>query len=398
MTTLKYHIILALAFFTCISCASSSQAQIKPSPSAGQAILEAIRITGPLTFCGETVPLDDPDVRERMERELLVSLDNSDDVILWIKRANRYFPEIERVLKENDLPDDLKYITIAESSLRPLAFSNKGAVGYWQFIESTGTRFGLDVTNDIDERRNVHTATQAAVKYLKRLYSLFGSWTLSAAAYNMGEDGLKSEMLIQHVNDYYNLYLNQETQRYVFRILAAKIIMSNPSKFGYTFKKEDLYWPRQTAAVEITAGQPVPLYVIAQSANTTYKVIKDLNPQIKLYHLPAGTYQLRVPREAADGFPQRYDKYLKEWMRGKSEHVYTVKKGDSLAGIAKRFNVPIRALKVWNRFPEGKKITQGEKLYVFSSNFKSVNESGKTDKPDPTDNPEKTDDADESSE
>ncbi|HBJ75657.1 MAG TPA: lytic transglycosylase, partial [Syntrophaceae bacterium] len=134
----------------------AGHAQTKASPSAGQAILEAIRISEPLTFCGELVPLADPDVRERLERELLVSLDNSDDIILWLKRANRYFPEIERVLKANFMPDDLKYITIAESSLRPLAFSNKGAVGYWQFIEGTGTRYGLQVTNDIDERRNVY--------------------------------------------------------------------------------------------------------------------------------------------------------------------------------------------------------------------------------------------------
>jgi len=236
----------------------AGHAQTKASPSAGQAILEAIRIAEPLTFCGELVPLADPDVRERLERELLVSLDNSDDIILWLKRANRYFPEIERVLKANFMPDDLKYITIAESSLRPLAFSNKGAVGYWQFIEGTGTRYGLEVTGDIDERRNVYKATQAAVKYLTDLYALFGSWTLAAAAYNMGEDGLKAEMLVQKVNNYYQLYLNQETQRYVFRILAAKIIMSNPAKFGYVLSKADLYLPRQFDTVEIKAAQPVP--------------------------------------------------------------------------------------------------------------------------------------------
>ena len=161
---------------------SASYAQTKAPPSAGQAILEAIRINEPLDFCGEPVPLDDPDVRERLERELLVSLDNSDDIILWLKRANRYFPDVEKVLKAQSLPDDLKYITIAESSLRPLAFSNKGAAGYWQFIEGTGKKYGLEISGDIDERRNVHRATQAAVTYLKDLHELFGSWTLAAAA------------------------------------------------------------------------------------------------------------------------------------------------------------------------------------------------------------------------
>jgi hypothetical protein len=266
---------------------SASYAQTKAPPSAGQAILEAIRINEPLDFCGEPVPLDDPDVRERLERELLVSLDNSDDIILWLKRANRYFPDVEKVLKAQSLPDDLKYITIAESSLRPLAFSNKGAAGYWQFIEGTGKKYGLEISGDIDERRNVHRATQAAVTYLKDLHDLFGSWTLAAAAYNMGEDGLKSEMLIQKVNNYYQLYLNQETQRYVFRILAAKIIMSNPERFGYSLSKSDLYAPRHSETVEIKASEPVPLHIIAGAANTYFKIIKDLNPQIKYYSMKA---------------------------------------------------------------------------------------------------------------
>ncbi|MEN6360653.1 MAG: transglycosylase SLT domain-containing protein [Smithella sp.] len=356
----------------------AGHAQTKASPSAGQAILEAIRISEPLTFCGELVPLADPDVRERLERELLVSLDNSDDIILWLKRANRYFPEIERVLKANFMPDDLKYITIAESSLRPLAFSNKGAVGYWQFIEGTGTRYGLQVTNDIDERRNVYQATQAAVKYLKDLYALFGSWTLAAAAYNMGEDGLKAEMLVQKVNNYYQLYLNQETQRYVFRILAAKIIMSNPAKFGYVLSKADLYLPRQFDTVEIKAAQPVPLHVIAQAANTYFKIIKDLNPQIKYYHLPSGTHQINVPKGQANGFNERCDKFMAEWLALRNASVYTVKKGDTLTGIAARFNVPYKALTIWN--PGGsRKLTPGEKLYVFSDALKSGGAADKTD-------------------
>jgi membrane-bound lytic murein transglycosylase D len=346
------------------------QTQSKVPQSAGQAILEAIRITEPLNFCGEPVPLADPDIKERLEREMLMSLDNSDDVILWLKRANRYFPEIERVLKANALPDDLKYISIAESSLRPLAFSNKGAAGYWQFIEGTGTRYGLEITNDIDERRNVYKATQAAARYLKNLYALFGSWTLAAAAYNMGEDGLKSEILVQKVNNYYKLYLNQETQRYVFRILAAKIIMSNPAKFGYVLSKDDLYSPRQFDTVEIKAGQPIPLQVIAQAANTYFKVIKDLNPQIKYYHLPAGTYQIHIPIGSSVGFPERYDKLMREWFALKNDSIYTVKKGDTLTGIASRFNVPFKALTIWNP-GSGRKIAPGDKLYIFPDSFKS---------------------------
>lgn len=276
----------------------------------GQTIIEAIRISGPLDFCGEPVPLDDPDVRERLEREMLVSLDNSDDVILWLKRARRYFPVIERVLKENGLPDDLKYIPIAESSLKPLAFSHKGASGPWQFIPNTGTRYGLIVGNDIDERRNIYKSTPAAARYLRNLYSIFASWTLAAAAYNMGETGLRSEMTMQRVDNYYKLYLNSETSRYVFRILAAKIIMSTPEKFGYVLSKEDYYLERPYDTVEISASRNVPLYIIARAANTYFKIIKDLNPEIKQYHLPAGFHRISIPRGSAEGFYERYEKFL----------------------------------------------------------------------------------------
>ncbi|MBP7342841.1 MAG: transglycosylase SLT domain-containing protein [Smithellaceae bacterium] len=366
--------LICSAFMIILAFAGSTvQAQNKPTLSAGQAIVEAIRIKPPLAFCGEPVPLSDPEIRERLERELLVSLDDSDSVILWLKRSNRYFPHIEKVLREESMPDDLKYITIAESSLRPLAFSNKGAAGYWQFIESTGTKYGLEVSNDIDERRNFYRATQAAVGYLKELYALFGSWTLAAAAYNMGEDGLKSEMLVQQENNYYRLYLNQETQRYVFRILAAKIIISNPARFGYALAPDDLYSARRFEIVEIKAVQPVPLHILAQAANTTFKTIKDLNPQIKYYHLPSGACRLAVPPGSSAGFAWRYEKLFAEWLKTRNDFVYTVKRGDTLTGIAARFNVPYRALLIWNRLSRGSKIFPGDKLYIFSNDFKTGN-------------------------
>ena len=350
------------------------EAQTGWHQSVGQSLFNALKISEPLTFCNEPVPLSDPDVKERLERELLVSLDNSDDVILWLKRANRYFPHIEKVLKNNSLPDDLKYIVIAESSLKPLATSNKGAVGFWQFIENTGVKYGMKINNDIDERRNFFTSTEAATAYLKDLYALFGSWTLAAAAYNMGEEGLKTEMLVQKVNNYYQLYLNQETQRYVFRILAAKIIMSNPKKYGDYLTEGDLYKPVQFDRVEITVNQPVPIYIIAQAANTYFKVIKDLNPHIKNYYLPAGKYNLLLPKDTASGFSERYENLLKQWLDEKEKAVYTVKKGDNLPTIAKRFNVSVKAIMIWNGISNAKDVSSGDKLFIFSNTkFKPEN-------------------------
>jgi hypothetical protein len=370
----SYRALNVILFVTIIiASACAGTAQITAQKSVGQALIEAIKINEPLTFCNEPVPLSEADIKERLEREMLLSLDNSDDVILWLKRANRYFPHIEKVLKDKSLPDDLKYIAIAESGLKPHAASNKGAVGYWQFIESTGIKYGMEISNDIDERRNLISSTEAAANYLKDLYALFGSWTLAAAAYNMGEEGLKTELLMQKANNYYQLYLNQETQRYIFRILAAKIIMSNPEKYGYDLAREDLYHAVQFDRVEITVREAVPLYIIAQAAKTYFKVIKDLNPQFKSYYLPAGKYTLMLPRGAAMGFSERFQNIISQWLAEKKERVYIVKKGDNLSTVAARFNVSVKAIMIWNGMTNGKKIAPGDKLFIFSGNFQQSN-------------------------
>jgi len=310
-----YHFLkIILPVFIIAVFAGHADAQLEWHQSTAQSLLKAIKISNPLSFCNEPVPLDDPDVKERLERELLVDLDSNADVILWLKRSSRYFPYLEKYLKDNSLPDDLKYIVIAESALKPLATSSKGAVGFWQFIEKTGNRYGLKINGDIDERRNFYISTEAATAYMKNLYAIFHSWTLAAAAFNMGEEGLKKEISLQKVNNYYQLYLNQETQRYVFRILAAKIILSNPEKYGFYLTQEDLYKPIASERVEITASQPVPLYIVAQAANTYFKIIKDLNPQIRNHYLPAGRHELQIPKGAAAGFSERYENLLKQWL------------------------------------------------------------------------------------
>ncbi|HSV93986.1 MAG TPA: lytic transglycosylase domain-containing protein, partial [Desulfobacterales bacterium] len=197
------------------------------------ALIAAARVAGPLDFCGEPVPLEDPDVRERMEREILSTLADPHQVILWIKRSRQSLAPIEEVLKRQQLPDDLKYVAIAESALRPHAGSPKGAMGFWQFIEPTGRKYGLQIDSARDERRSLQSSTDAALAYLKDLRQMFGAWTLAVAAYNMGENGLRADMAQQNARDYYRLHLPMETQRYVFRILTAKIILKDPGRYGF---------------------------------------------------------------------------------------------------------------------------------------------------------------------
>ena len=369
-------IVLSLIYF--VTGSDAQEVRFKAQPSVGQAMIAALKIDKPIDFCGETVPLTDAEIKERMERELLYALDNRDDIILWLKRANRYFPHIEKVLKNKSMPDDLKFIAIAESSLKPHAASNKGAVGYWQFIEGTGIKYKMEINSTVDERRNFFTSTEAAISYLKDLYALFGSWTLAAAAYNMGEAGLETEILMQKVNNFYQLYLPQETQRYIFRILSAKMIMSNPEKYGFFLAKEDLYQPLQYDLIEISAAQPVPISLIAQAARTYFKVIKDLNPHIRNYTIPAGKYQIMIPKGSAAGFFERYDALVQQWLTEKKEHVYTVKRGDNLSNIAARFNVPVKAIMIWNSMNNGKKLAPGDKLVIYSKTLKAENNNSST--------------------
>jgi peptidoglycan lytic transglycosylase D len=203
---------------------SLSWTALTPGSAAAQervdVLLRALTLEPSVSLCGEPVPVEDPRVVERFEKEMLVSLGNRPQVILWLKRSTRYFPYIERMLRENDLPEDIKYLAIAESALRMHAGSRKGAMGVWQLMPQTARKYGLVVDRNFDERRNLYLSTPAVMAYLKDLFDRFGSWSLSLAAYNMGEEGLAAEILEQGITDYYRLYLSLETQRFIFRILA----------------------------------------------------------------------------------------------------------------------------------------------------------------------------------
>jgi membrane-bound lytic murein transglycosylase D len=332
-------------------------------------LISVLRAIDPMDFCGEAVPLERQEIQERYEKELLLSLWDRPQVILWLKRSRRYFPHVEKMLKENEMPDDLKYVAIAESALRPRVQSKKGAVGFWQFTKDSGRKYGLVINEGIDERQNLFASTQAAIRYLQELHSVLGSWTLAVAAYNMGEEGLIAELMEQETKDYYKLALPDETQRYVFRILSAKLIMTRPERFGFRLAGEDYYPPLEFEKVRIDCFEDVPIRIVARAASTHFKVIKDLNPEIRGHYLPSGSHSISVPKGSSAGFEPRYRSLLKKFLAAKKERIYVIKKGDNLTSIAEKFGVPLSALLIWNRIDPKKPIQPGDYLVIYPSDM-----------------------------
>lgn len=236
-----------------------------------------------LEFAGERVPTEIPDVYERMDRELLVNTYWQSNTLLLLKRANKYFPIIEPILAEHGVPDDLKYVAVIESSLTN-AVSPAGARGFWQFMESTGKEYGLEINDNVDERYHLEKSTHAAAEYFKKSKERFGNWTLAAAAYNAGDYGVDKQRERQDVRDYYDLLLGEETGRYVFRILALKEIMENPDKYGFNFRQKDLYQDIPSYKVKVdTAVSDFAKF--AKDFGINYKILKIHNPWLRETHL-----------------------------------------------------------------------------------------------------------------
>ncbi len=258
--------------------------------------VKAVKLPSSMEFAGELVPLTKADIRERLDRELLVNTYWQSNGLLLLKRANKFFPLLEPLLKQHNLPDDFKYLCVAESALIQVP-SYKGAAGYWHFMPRTGREYGLEVNENVDERYNLELSTKVAAEYLKRAKNKFGTWTLAAAAYNAGSGRISKRLKEQKVNSYYDLLLNPETGRYVFRILALKEIMSNPKKYGFIFDQEDLYnYPN---VKEILIDSPIEdLADFAKQYNTTYKELKIVNPwlrQTKLNNKSKKEYKIKIP-------------------------------------------------------------------------------------------------------
>jgi hypothetical protein len=260
-------------------------------------IIKPMDLNRPFDFAGEAVPLDNFDARERLDRELTVNTYWQSSTMLAMKSTRRYFPTIERILKEEGVPEDFKYLAVAESSLRN-AVSSAGAKGVWQFMRDTGRGYGLEINEEVDERYHLEKATRSAARYLKDYHRRFGSWTLAAAAYNMGGPRLGSEMEKQRAANYYELNLNEETARYVFRVIALKEILRRPRDFGFFLEEED-YYPALDRTRTVTVSGPIASWGdFARQNGCNYRLLKIYNPWLisdKLANADKKTYEIKVP-------------------------------------------------------------------------------------------------------
>ncbi len=260
--------------------------------------ISAIDIPEDLNFAGEVVPQDDPEIMERIDREFLVNTYWQSNAVLLIKRANKYFPIIEPILAKNGVPDDFKYLAVAESGLQNVV-SHAGATGFWQIMKATGREYGLEINDNVDERYHLEKATEVACKYLKRWKDKYGTWTLTAASYNAGPGAINKYLGIQQVDDYYDLLLGQETGRYVFRIMAIKEILSHPEKYGFDIEQEDMYSAVPTFKVEV--DEPILSFAdFAKQYEINYKILKRHNPWLREPHLNNSSrkkYTIEIPNK-----------------------------------------------------------------------------------------------------
>lgn len=270
-----------------------------------------------VTFCGQRIDLTRFDRYERMDRELLAFTYMHSTSIQMIKKANRYFPIVEPILKKNGIPDDFKYLMVIESNLNPNARSSAGAAGLWQFMKTTGREYGLEVNDNIDERYHVEKATAAACQYLKDAYEKYQDWVAVAASYNAGQARISSQLEKQYVKDALDLHLVEETARYVYRIIAAKIMFQDPTRFGFELKASQLYQPIPYREIVIDF-EISNLAEWALKHGTTYSMLKIMNPWLRqdfLQNKSRRTYILQIPKEdRLHHFPEKVVPHDKNWV------------------------------------------------------------------------------------
>lgn len=294
--------IASVLLFTASKQSGAAAGPVHNSPANGYAlpqIIRAVDLNKDFVFANERVPTDNFDVRERLDRELMVNSYLHSSTILAIKQTMRYLPTIDAILREEGIPEDFKYLAVAESSLRN-AVSSAGARGIWQFMRLIGDHYGLEISEDVDERYHLEKATRAAAKYLRSYHKRFGNWTLAAAAYNMGGTRMAKDLETQGVDNYYDLHLNAETSRYIFRIIALKEILQRPEDFGF-YLEEDDYYPAFNDYREVEVKSAIPsLAKFALEHGTTYRMLKLYNPWLISYKLSnkAGkVYKIKLPKK-----------------------------------------------------------------------------------------------------
>jgi membrane-bound lytic murein transglycosylase D len=296
-SSLKFYLAAIAAFVTVAVFTASKETP----PKIGEELffnVPHVDPQGDYWFAGERLPVENFDVRERLERELILNAYRHSSTILNLKNSARFFPVIEKILKENGIPDDFKYVAVAESDFRN-ATSSAGAKGIWQFMEGTAGDYGLEVSDDVDERLHLEKSTRAACQYLKKYKERFGSWTLTAAAYNMGAKGLSNEMSNQKFDNFYDLNLNDETNRYIFRIVAIKEILEHPEKYGFDIRKEQLYPTLDNFALVTVDTSIASLGDFAKQFGISYRMLKLYNPWLrdwKLSNPKRKTYDIKIPK------------------------------------------------------------------------------------------------------
>jgi len=322
--------------------------------------VSTFRIPELATFCGENVPLDRADVRERLEREFYNLLDHEGQLVLYIKRAARTGPVVEPILKAQGVPDDLKFVPVVESGLLFRAHSSARAVGYWQFLEPTAKRYGLRVDRYVDERRSLAHSTRAAVAYLKQLHAEFGSWATALAAYNWGEMNVRTLVETQGTRHYYDLYMPDETERFVFKILTLKRILEAPEAYAIHVPEDQKYRLPATTDVPLTLERHVPMQVLSTCADTPPRTLRHLNPWMMRNELPAGKHPFTLPQGKETGF----DLCVTRHQAVGKEIVHVVGKGESLGTIAQRYGVSVRDIETWNRLSRNRPIHPGQRLIL----------------------------------
>ncbi|MCI5082914.1 MAG: transglycosylase SLT domain-containing protein [Saprospiraceae bacterium] len=300
---IQFYTLALAAFFTIAILGSYStkdeKVEAKEDGKAIPQIVKSVDMDKKFTFAGEILPMDNFDVRERLERELTVNTYWHSSTILTLKESFRHFPMIERILEEEGIPDDFKYLAVAESGLRNVT-SPAGAKGFWQFMEATGEYYGLEISSEVDERYHLEKATRAACDYLKDYKKRFGSWLLVAAAYNMGGTRMARSLKEQRADSYFDLNLNVETSRYVFRIVAIKEIFKDPRKFGFYFDESEVYQPLEDYDIVKVTGSVENWGDFAAEHDISYRMLKVYNPWLidgNLTNRSGKTYEIKIPRK-----------------------------------------------------------------------------------------------------